>query len=67
MHMLLVHCGVPLAQSVSSALTPDCVGEMVRGERGEGYSGADLAALVREAGVRALCRALGTQERNVGW
>ncbi|KAI9440233.1 hypothetical protein BJY52DRAFT_1217181 [Lactarius psammicola] len=33
---------------------------MVGGVRGEGYSGADLAALVREAGVRALRRALGT-------
>ena len=58
---LLVRRRVPLAPSASSALAPaDCVAEMVRGERGEGYSGADLAALVREAGVRALRRALGT-------
>ena len=35
---------------------------MVRGPKGDGYSGADLAALVREAGVRALRRALGTLE-----
>ena len=35
---------------------------MVRGPKGDGYSGADLAALVREAGVRALRRALGTME-----
>jgi ribosome biogenesis ATPase len=35
---------------------------MVGGPKGDGYSGADLAALVREAGVRALRRALGTLE-----
>ncbi|TBU46939.1 ribosome biogenesis ATPase RIX7 [Dichomitus squalens] len=35
--------------------------ELVR-ERCEGYSGADLAALVREAGVSALKRTLGTLE-----
>ncbi|KAH8977693.1 P-loop containing nucleoside triphosphate hydrolase protein [Lactarius hatsudake] len=58
---LLVRRGVPLAPSADSALAPvDSVAEMVGGERGEGYSGADLAALVREAGVRALRRALGT-------
>ena len=59
---LLVRRRVPLAlPSTPSALSPaDCVAEMVGGERGEGYSGADLAALVREAGVRALRRALGT-------
>ncbi|KAH9068207.1 P-loop containing nucleoside triphosphate hydrolase protein [Lactarius deliciosus] len=58
---LLVRRGVPLAPSMDSALAPaDSVAEMVGGERGEGYSGADLAALVREAGVRALRRALGT-------
>jgi ribosome biogenesis ATPase len=38
------------------------VAVMVRGPNGDGYSGADLAALVREAGVRALRRALGTLE-----
>jgi len=43
----------------------DVVAQMVRGDRGEGYSGADLAALVREAGVRALRRALGTLEEMV--
>jgi ribosome biogenesis ATPase len=35
---------------------------MVAGAQGEGFSGADLAAVVREAGVRALRRALGTLE-----
>ncbi|KAH9955936.1 ribosome biogenesis ATPase RIX7 [Russula dissimulans] len=44
----------------------DVVAEMVRGDRGAGYSGADLAALVREAGVRALRRALGTLEEMDG-
>lgn len=34
--------------------------ELVKSERCDGYSGADLAALVREAGVIALKRALGT-------
>jgi ribosome biogenesis ATPase len=38
------------------------VAMMVGGPKGDGYSGADLAALVREAGVRALRRALGTLE-----
>jgi ribosome biogenesis ATPase len=38
------------------------VAMMVGGLKGDGYSGADLAALVREAGVRALRRALGTLE-----
>jgi ribosome biogenesis ATPase len=58
---LLVRRHVPLAPSAPSARAPvDCVAEMVASERGEGYSGADLAALVREAGVRALRRALGT-------
>ncbi|KAF8274789.1 P-loop containing nucleoside triphosphate hydrolase protein [Lactarius quietus] len=38
---------------------------MVGGERGEGYSGADLAALVREAGVRAL-RAAGLENGAEG-
>jgi ribosome biogenesis ATPase len=42
----------------------DRVAEMIAGARGEGYSGADLAALVREAGVRALRRALGTLEET---
>jgi ribosome biogenesis ATPase len=36
----------------------DAVAQLVR-ERADGYSGADLAALLREAGVRALRRALG--------
>jgi len=34
--------------------------ELVRSVRCEGYSGADLASLVREAGVVALRRTLGT-------
>lgn len=34
--------------------------ERVIRERGEGYSGADLAAVVREAGVLALRKTLGT-------
>jgi ribosome biogenesis ATPase len=38
------------------------VAMIVGGPKGDGYSGADLAALVREAGVRALRRALGTLE-----
>ncbi|KAH9178379.1 P-loop containing nucleoside triphosphate hydrolase protein [Lactarius sanguifluus] len=37
-----------------------CRGDGQRRAWREGYSGADLAALVREAGVRALRRALGT-------
>ncbi|KAI0246796.1 P-loop containing nucleoside triphosphate hydrolase protein [Lactifluus subvellereus] len=55
---LLVRRRVPLAPPAAA----DSIAEMVRGARGEGYSGADLAALVREAGVRALRRALGTLE-----
>ncbi|KAI9451045.1 hypothetical protein BJY52DRAFT_1215216 [Lactarius psammicola] len=52
---------LPIALSAPSTLAPaDCVAEMVGGERGEGNGGADLAALVREAGVIALRRALGT-------
>jgi ribosome biogenesis ATPase len=44
----------------------DNVVEMVGSVRGEGYRDADLAALVREAGVRALRRALGTLEEMGG-
>ena len=33
---------------------------MVTGARGDGYGGADLDAVVREAGVPALRRGLGT-------
>lgn len=36
---------------------------VIAGPCGEGYSGADLAAVVREAGVRALRRALGALEK----
>ncbi|KAH9068196.1 hypothetical protein EDB83DRAFT_2674664 [Lactarius deliciosus] len=50
--MLLVRRSVPLA-------LVDSVTEIISGERGEGYSGADLAALVREA-VKAPRRTLGT-------
>ncbi|KAN0113732.1 P-loop containing nucleoside triphosphate hydrolase protein [Russula decolorans] len=48
---------------LSSPQVGDDVAMMVRGPNGDGYSGADLAALVREAGVRALRRALGPLER----
>jgi ribosome biogenesis ATPase len=40
----------------------EVVAMVVRGPKGDGYSGADLAALVREAGVRALRRASDTLE-----
>jgi ribosome biogenesis ATPase len=56
---LLARRRVPLAPAVTAV---DRVAEMVAGAQGDGYSGADLAALVREAGVRALRRALGTLE-----
>jgi ribosome biogenesis ATPase len=56
---LLARRRVPLAPQDTAM---DRVAEMIAGARGEGYSGADLAALVREAGVRALRRALGTLE-----
>jgi ribosome biogenesis ATPase len=58
---LLVRRRVPLAPQDTGM---DRVAEMIAGARGEGYSGADLAALVREAGVRALRRALGTLEET---
>ena len=38
----------------------------MEGPKGDDYSGADLAALVRESGVRALRRALGTLEEMEG-
>ena len=47
---------------LSSPQVGEDVAVMVGGPKGDGYSGADLAALVREAGVRALRRALGTLE-----
>lgn len=40
--------------------------EMVGSVRGEGYRDTDLAALAREAGVRALRRAIGTLEMGGG-
>ena len=49
---------VPLAGEQARA----AVEAMVR-ERGEGYSGADLAAVVREAGVVALRRTLGALDQ----
>ena len=55
---------VPLADEQARA----AVEAMVR-ERGEGYSGADLATVVREAGVVALRRTLGAldeMERGAG-
>ncbi|KAI0246802.1 P-loop containing nucleoside triphosphate hydrolase protein [Lactifluus subvellereus] len=51
MRTLLVRRHVPLAPSAPAAA--DNVAEMVRGARGEGYSGASLAALVREASGRS--------------
>ncbi len=42
----------------------DRIVEMIARARREGYSGADLAALVREAGVCTLWRALGTLEET---
>ena len=58
---LLARRRVPLAPQDTGM---DRVAEMIAGARGEGYSGADLAALVREAGVRALRRALSTLEET---
>ena len=55
-------CRVPL-------LSPEVVEDvavMMGGLNGSDYSGADLAALVREAGVRALRRALGPLEEMDG-
>ena len=52
---------VPLGSTAGDA-SPKTVQQMVEDlvrERCEGYSGADLAALVREAGVAALKRTLG--------
>jgi ribosome biogenesis ATPase len=51
-------CRVPL---LSPAVVED-VAVMMGSPKGDDYSGADLAALVREAGVRALRRALGPLE-----
>ncbi|KAJ7255175.1 P-loop containing nucleoside triphosphate hydrolase protein [Mycena rebaudengoi] len=51
--------GVPLGAGEE---VRDGVEELVMRERCEGYSGADLAALVREAGVSALRRTLGKLE-----
>jgi ribosome biogenesis ATPase len=50
-------------------LSPEVVEDvavMMGGPKGDDYSGADLAALVREAGVRALRRALGPLEEMEG-
>ncbi|KAI9452521.1 P-loop containing nucleoside triphosphate hydrolase protein [Russula earlei] len=58
---LLVRRRVPLEH-----LAAHHFAEMIRDARGEGYSGADLAALVREAGVLALQRALGKLEEMDG-
>ncbi|KAI0281733.1 P-loop containing nucleoside triphosphate hydrolase protein [Russula brevipes] len=55
MRTLLARRRVPLSHPRDG----DRVAEMVEGACGEAYSGADLAAVVREAGVRALRRALG--------
>jgi ribosome biogenesis ATPase len=48
---------------LSSPQVGEDVATMIGGPKGDGYSGADLAALVREAGVRALRRALGTLDK----
>ena len=54
---------VPLgSMNEASGSTPDMIKEEIEGlvgERCDGFSGADLAALVREAGVVALKRTLG--------
>jgi ribosome biogenesis ATPase len=53
---------VPLGTSSSSGdpqRVREAVKALVRSPRGDGYSGADLAAVVREAGVMALKRTLG--------
>ncbi|TFK82699.1 AAA-domain-containing protein [Polyporus arcularius HHB13444] len=59
---------VPLG-SIATGASPDAIQqkieELVR-ERCEGYSGADLAALVREAGVAALKRMLGALDAMDG-
>jgi ribosome biogenesis ATPase len=55
-------CRVPL---LSPGVVED-VARMMESPKGDDYSGADLAALVREAGVRALRRALGTLEEMEG-
>jgi ribosome biogenesis ATPase len=55
MRTLLARRRVPLSHPSDG----DRVAKMVEGARAEAYSGADLAAVVREAGVRALRRALG--------
>lgn len=55
---------VPLGGDNASA--QEAIDALVR-ERCEGYSGADLAALVREAGVAALKRALGALDEMDGF
>ena len=56
-------CKVPLGSiDDASGSSPDVIKEEIErmvGERCDGFSGADLAALVREAGVVALKRTLG--------
>ncbi len=59
---LLAGSGTRSRVPLLSSRVGDDVAVMVGGPNGDGYSGADLAALVREAGVRALRRALGTLE-----
>jgi ribosome biogenesis ATPase len=58
---LLARRRVPLAPQ---DIAMDRVAEMIAGARGEAYSGADLAAPVREAGVRPLRQALGMLEET---
>ncbi|RDB26229.1 putative AAA domain-containing protein C16E9.10c [Hypsizygus marmoreus] len=54
---------VPLGKGVEDAEEVRRAVEVLVRERCEGYSGADLAALVREAGVIALRRTLGALDR----
>ncbi|KAI0714382.1 ribosome biogenesis ATPase RIX7 [Cerioporus squamosus] len=59
---------VPLG-SIAAGASPETIQQMVEElvrERCEGYSGADLAALVREAGVAALKRTLGALDAMDG-
>ena len=59
---------VPLgSMDDASGPLPDVIKEEIErvvGERCDGFSGADLAALVREAGVVALKRTLGRSEEH---
>lgn len=49
---------LPISHTDDPSNSPDAIHAIVRAERYEGFSGADLAALVREAAVVALRRAI---------